>query len=211
MTSFKALTNGFIVENPIFVIVLGMCPALAVTTSLINALGMGIATAFVLVCANVLISVIKSIVPDKVRIPCYIVVIAAFVTIVDLSMQAYTPDLSKSLGIFIPLIVVNCLPLQRAEAFAGKQNIWLSFLDGIGMGVGFTIALALIGVIREILGTGLLGAGQLGPLTLPGIQVLPHAYSASPMLGAILAPGAFLTMGFLMAIINKLKAKYGIA
>ena len=199
MSAIHELTKGLVKENPIFVIVLGMCPTLAVTTSVVNALGMGAATTFVLLFSNVLISMIKSVIPNEVRIPCYVVVIAAFVTIIDLAMQAYTPALSKSLGIFIPLIVVNCIILGRAEAFAAKNNVINSAFDGIGMGIGFTLALVVVAVIRE-----LIGAGQL-----LGIQILPKSYQ--PVLVLILAPGAFFTMGYLMAFINRLKKKYGIA
>ncbi|MEF3693840.1 MAG: electron transport complex subunit E [Candidatus Cloacimonadota bacterium] len=195
MNFFKELTKGLIKENPIFVIVLGMCPTLAVSTSVANALGMGMAATFVLICSNMFISLIKNVTPDKIRIPVYVVVIASFVTIVDMAMAAYVPALHKSLGIFIPLIVVNCIILGRAEAFANKNNMINSIADGIGMGLGFTLSLTVIATIREILGNG----------TWLNIRVLPTTYS--PMLVAILAPGAFITLGFLMALMNMLKEK----
>jgi electron transport complex protein RnfE len=184
MSFIKELSKGIVKENPIFVIVLGMCPTLAVSTSVQNALGMGLAATFVLMCSNMIISLIKDITPEKIRIPIYIVVIAAFVTIVDMAMAAYVPDLHKSLGIFIPLIVVNCIILGRAEAFASKNNILNSLADAIGMGAGFTLSLTVVATIREILGNG----------TWLNIQVLPKTYQ--PMLVAILAPGAFITLGF---------------
>ena len=193
MSFIKELSKGIVKENPIFVIVLGMCPTLAVSTSVQNALGMGLAATFVLMCSNMIISLIKDITPEKIRIPIYIVVIAAFVTIVDMAMAAYVPDLHKSLGIFIPLIVVNCIILGRAEAFASKNNILNSLADAIGMGAGFTLSLTVVATIREILGNG----------TWLNIQVLPKTYQ--PMLVAILAPGAFITLGFLMALINLIK------
>ena len=195
MKSQNNLTKGFVKENPIFVLVLGLCPALAVTTSAMNAIGMGLATTFVLVCSNILISLIKDLIPDKVRIPCYIVVIASFATICELIMNAYTPELFNALGIFIPLIVVNCIILGRAEAFASKNNVLNSLLDGIGMGLGFTMSLILIGSVRELLGTG----------EILGLSILPQAYKDNPMLIAILAPGAFMTMGLLMGAIRMLR------
>lgn len=198
MNALKVLTNGIIKENPTFVIVLGMCPTLAVTTSVINAIGMGLAATFVLICSNILISMIKDVVPDKIRIPCYIVVIASFVTIIDMVLAAYTPELHKSLGIFIPLIVVNCIILGRAEAFANKNTVLMSAMDGIGMGLGFTLSLSAVAAIREII-----GAGQF-----MGMNVLPQAYINQPMLVAILAPGAFITLGLLMALISIIKNKH---
>ena len=195
MSFIKELTKGIIKENPIFVIVLGMCPTLATSTSVENALGMGMAATFVLVCSNIFISLIKNITPDKIRIPVYVVVIASFVTIVDLSMAAFIPDLHKSLGLFIPLIVVNCIILGRAEAFANKNNVLNSIADGIGMSLGFTLALSVVATIREILGNG----------TWLNIKVLPETYD--PMLITLLAPGAFITLGFLMALMNMLKEK----
>jgi len=178
-----------------FVLVLGTCPTLAVSTSVINALGMGAAATFVLICSNIIISLIKGIVPSSIRIPIYIVVIAAFVSVVDMVMAAYLPALHKSLGIFIPLIVVNCIILGRAEAFASKNNMLYSLADGLGMGLGFTLALTAVATIREILGSG----------TWLGIRVMPNSYE--PMLVAILAPGAFFTLGFLMSLMNRLKEK----
>lgn len=195
MNFIKELTRGLIKENPIFVLVLGMCPTLAVTTSVINALGMGLAATFVLVCSNAIISLIKDITPSKIRIPVYVVVIAAFVSVVDMVMAAYVPALHRSLGLFIPLIVVNCIILGRAEAFASKNNVIMSIADGLGMGLGFTLSLSLVGTIREIIGTG----------TWFGIRVTPLTYD--PALIAILAPGAFITLGFLMALMNMLKER----
>ncbi|MGI6198917.1 MAG: electron transport complex subunit RsxE [Candidatus Cloacimonadaceae bacterium] len=195
MRFFSEITKGLIKENPMFVLVLGTCPTLAVSTSVINALGMGAAVTFVLICSNIIISLIKNIVPSSIRIPIYIVVIAAFVSVVDMTMAAFLPDLHKALGIFIPLIVVNCIILGRAEAFASKNNVLYSLADGIGMGLGATLALTIVATIREILGSG----------TWLGIRVMPNSYE--PMLVAILAPGAFFTLGFLMALMNRLKEK----
>jgi len=192
MSALRELTKGFYKENPVFRLALGLCPALAVSTSVQNALGMGAAATFVLLGSNVVISLLGRIIPAKVRIPCFIVVIASFVTIVELVMGAFLPELSKSLGIFIPLIVVNCIILGRAEAFASKNGLWLSILDGIGMGIGFTFAIVLIGAIREVLGDGkLMGYMVFGP----GFQ---------PVLIMILAPGAFITIGLLMGWFNLL-------
>ena len=195
MSRMNEFTKGFIKENPVFIMALGLCPTLAVTSSVMNAIGMGLAATFVLVFSNIFISLIKGFIPDKIRIPAFIVVIASFVTIVDMMMHAYLPDLHKSLGIFIPLIVVNCIILGRAEAFASKNNVINSILDGLGMGLGFTLALVVIGGIREIL-----GAGQF-----LGFNVLPSSYQ--PMLVAILAPGAFIVMGLLMGLMNRKKKK----
>lgn len=195
MKFFSELTKGIIKENPIFVIVLGMCPTLAVSTSVDNALGMGLAATFVLICSNMMISLIKGIVPAQIRIPIYIVVIAAFVSIIDMAMEAYLPDLHKALGIFIPLIVVNCIILGRAEAFASKNNVLNSMADGLGMGLGFTLSLSVVATIREILGNG----------TWLKMQVLPSTYD--PMLVAILAPGAFITLGLLMAVMSMIKER----
>lgn len=192
MNQVNNFTKGFFRENPILVLLLGTCPTLAVTSSAINGLGMGLATTFVLFMSNIFISVVKDFVPDKVRIPAFVVVIASFVTIVDLLMQAYTPALSNQLGIFIPLIVVNCIVLGRAEAFAAKNSIFSSFIDGLGMGLGFTMALATIGSIREILGAGSLFGQKFLSEGTDGILVF------------ILAPGAFITLGFLIAILKKL-------
>jgi electron transport complex protein RnfE len=191
MNQLKNFTKGFIRENPTLVLLLGMCPTLGVTTSAMNGLGMGLATTFVLVMSNLCVSAIKSLTPDKVRIPIFIVVIASFVTIVDLFMAGYAPGLHKQLGIFIPLIVVNCIVLGRAEAFASKNNILSSVIDGAGMGVGFTLALTVLGSIRELLGNGSI----FGFKFIPGDAILIF----------ILQPGAFLTLGFLIALVNRLK------
>ncbi len=195
MSFIKELSKGIIKDNPTFVLVLGMCPTLAVTTSVVNALGMGLAATFVLICSNIIISLIKNITPSKIRIPVYIVVIAAVVSTVDMVMSPYLPALHKSLGLFIPLIVVNCIILGRAEAFASKNNVFLSIADAIGMGLGFTLSLSVVATIREILGAG----------TWLGMRVVASNYD--PMLIAILAPGAFITLGFLMALMNMLKEK----
>jgi electron transport complex protein RnfE len=191
MNQLDNFTKGFFRENPILVLLLGTCPTLAVTSSAINGLGMGLATTFVLFMSNVFISVVKDFVPDKVRIPAFVVVIASFVTVVDLLMQAYTPGLSKQLGIFIPLIVVNCIVLGRAEAFAAKNTVFSSFIDGLGMGLGFAMALTVIGGIREMLGAG----------SIFGYKFISE--SADGILVFILAPGAFITLGFLIAILKK--------
>lgn len=191
----KVFKNGLINENPTFVQVIGMCPTLAVTTSGTNGLGMGLATTAVLLCANVVISLMRKIVPDKIRIPAFVVVIATFTTIVGMLLKAYLPALDKSLGLFIPLIVVNCLILARAESFASKNNAGLAAVDGIGMGLGFALALTILGAVREILGNGtLFGMGLFGA-------------SFQPALLFILPPGAFLTLGFLLAAFNKLNSK----
>jgi electron transport complex protein RnfE len=192
MNQLNNFTKGFLRENPILVLLLGTCPTLAVTSSAINGMGMGFATTFVLFMSNVFISVVKDFVPDKVRIPAFVVVIASFVTIVDLLMQAYTPALSNQLGIFIPLIVVNCIVLGRAEAFACKNNIFSSFIDGLGMGLGFTLALVAIGSIREMLGAGSIFGFKFINETADGILIF------------ILAPGAFITLGFIIAILKKI-------
>ena len=192
---FSIISKGFIKENPIFVMLLGMCPTLGTTTSAGNGLGMGLATLFVLVMSNIFISLLKNIIPDKIRIPAFIVVIATFVTIVDLTMHAFIPDLYKSLGLFIPLIVVNCIVLGRAEAFASKNNVFNSFLDGLGMGLGFTLALTILGSVREILGSG----------KIFGINL--HIFKSDGMLVFILAPGAFLALGYIIATINKITKK----
>lgn len=191
MNQWKNFTKGFLKENPTFIIVLGTCPTLAVTSSASNALGMGLATTFVLVGSNLVISLIKDLIPDKVRIPSYVVVIAAFVTIVELVMKAYTPSLSKSLGIFIPLIVVNCIVLGRAEAFANKNNVLSSIVDGVGMGLGFTFALLILGSIREFLGSG----------SVFNIRIYSESFV---MLLFVLAPGAFIVYGYVMAIVQKI-------
>jgi electron transport complex protein RnfE len=196
MSNFKYLTNGFIKENPTFVLVLGTCPTLAVTTAAMNGIGMGAATTFVLVFSNLMIAALKNYIPDKVRIAAFILVIATFVTIVDLVMKAYTPDLYKTLGIFIPLIVVNCIILGRAEAFAQKNAVLPAILDGLGMGIGFTLAITLMGGIREILGNG----------SIFDIRLVSQ--DTRTILMFILPPGAFLTYGYLIAIMNSLKRKY---
>ena len=192
--AMKTLTNGILKENPTFVLVLGMCPTLATTTSAINGMSMGLATMFVLICSNIVISLLKNLIPDKVRIPAFIVVIATFVTLVQLLMQAYLPAIYDVLGLFIPLIVVNCIVLGRAEAFAAKNSVGLSALDGIGMGLGFTLALTLLGAIRELFGTG----------ACFGVHLFPDNYGA---LVFVLAPGAFIALAYLMVIINKLQKK----
>ncbi len=198
---FKTLVNGLIKENPTFVLFLGMCPTLAVTTGVINAIGMGLSTMAVLVCSNLVISLLRKFIPDKIRIAAYVVIIAGFVTIVEMVMKAYTPALSNSLGIYIPLIVVNCIILGRAEAFANSHGPLVSIADGIGMGLGFTCSLTLIGSVREILGAG----------TFAGISVFGSAFKPASIM--ILPPGAFLTLGCLLAIINiiakRRKAKEG--
>ena len=193
MNNFKVLMNGIIKENPTFVLLLGMCPTLGTTSSAINGMGMGLATMAVLVCSNIVISCIKNIVPDMVRIPSFIVVIASLVTILQMVMQAFVPGLYATLGLFIPLIVVNCLILGRAEAFAAKNNVLASLCDGVGIGIGFTLALTLLGMVRELLGNG----------SFFGIQLLPSSMS---MLVFVLAPGAFITLGLLIAIVNKIKS-----
>lgn len=191
MNQWSNFTKGFIKENPVLVLLLGLCPTLGVTTSAMNGLGMGLATTFVLTMSNLVIALIKNQVPAKVRIPIFIVVIASFVTIVDLFMAGYAPSLHKQLGIFIPLIVVNCIVLGRAEAFASKNNLISAVIDGVGMGLGFAFALTILGSIREILGSGSI----FGLKFIPGDAVLIF----------ILQPGAFLTLGFMIALINKLK------
>lgn len=192
-------SKGFLKENAVFVMLLGLCPALAVTSSAFNGLGMGLATTFVLVNANIVVSLVKNLIPDKVRIPSFIVIIASFVTIVDLSMAGFLPALHEQLGIFIPLIVVNCLVLGRAEAFASKNNTWSSIIDGFGMGLGFAFALTLLGAVRE-----LLGAGSVFGISIP---IFPTTEDGSPitMLLFVLAPGAFIALGYLIALLNKLK------
>ena len=188
----ERLKNGIITENPTFVQMLGMCPTLAVTSSAINGLGMGLTTMVILTMSNFMISLLRKLIPDKVRIPAYIVIIASFVTIVQFVLQAYIPSLNDSLGIFIPLIVVNCIILGRAESYASKNPVIPSIFDGIGMGFGFTIALTLLGAVREFLGTG----------KIFNLTILPEEYG---MLIFVLAPGAFIALGYLIAIINSLK------
>ena len=191
--NLKFFTDGLIKNNPTFVLVLGMCPTLATTTSAANGLGMGVATLFVLVMSNIVISLLKNLIPDKVRIPAYIVVISSFVTVVQLLMQAYVQDLYNTLGVFIPLIVVNCIILGRAEAFASKHNVWESMLDGLGIGLGFTGALTLVGIVREVL-----GAGEVFGLDI---------WQGDGALIFILSPGAFFVLGYLMILFRKLTTK----
>ena len=192
MSKLKILMNGIIKENPTFVLLLGMCPTLGTTSSALNGMSMGLATMFVLICSNIVISALKNLIPDMVRIPAFIVVIATFVTVVQMCMEAFVPALYASLGLFIPLIVVNCIVLGRAEAFAAKNGIIPSAIDGLGMGLGFTMALTLLGAVRELLGTG-----KLFNLTL-----MPEQYGS---LIFVLAPGAFIALGYLVAIVNKLR------
>ena len=192
MNYFKIISNGIIKENPTFVLLLGMCPTLATTTSSINGMSMGLATMFVLVCSNIVVSLIKSLTPDKVRIPVFVVVIASFVTILQMCLKAYLPEINKSLGLFIPLIVVNCVILRRAEAFACKNGPVASLCDGIGIGLGFTLGLTLLGTVREFFGAG----------SIFGFTLLPETYN---VLLFILPPGAFISLGYLIAIVNKLK------
>jgi Na+-translocating ferredoxin:NAD+ oxidoreductase subunit E len=196
MKNLKFLTEGLVKSNPTFVLVLGACPTLAVTTAAMNGIGMGAATTFVLVCSNFLIATLKNVIPDKVRIAAFILIIATFVTIVDMVMKAYTPDLYNTLGIFIPLIVVNCIILGRAEAFAQKNRILPSILDGLGMGLGFTLAITLIAGIRELLGNGSIFDFKLINDEIPTILLF------------ILPPGAFFTYGYLIALMNKIRMKY---
>jgi electron transport complex protein RnfE len=191
MSQLQNFTKGFIKENPILVLVLGTCPTLATTSSSLNGMGMGIATTFVLIGSNVVISMLSNLIPDKVRIPAFVVIIASFVTIVDLLMQAYVPELYEKLGIFIPLIVVNCIVLGRAEAYASKNTVLSSFIDGFGMGLGFTMALGILGAFREIVGSG---------------AIFGHKFiSGDGILVFILAPGAFIALGYLIALINRIK------
>jgi len=191
MNQLQNFTKGFFKENPILVLVLGTCPTLATSTSVMNGMGMGIATTFVLIGSNVVIAMLSGVIPDKVRIPAFVVIIASFVTVVDLLMQAYTPDLYETLGIFIPLIVVNCIVLGRAEAYASKNSIWSSFIDGAGMGLGFTMALGILGAFREIVGSG---------------SIMGHKFiQGDGILVFILAPGAFWALGYLIALINRFK------
>ncbi len=192
MNNWSNFTKGFIKENPVFVLLLGMCPTLGTTTSAINGLGMGLATAFVLVMSNLVISLVKNLIPDKVRIPAFIVIIASFVTVVDLLLAGFLPALHEQLGLFIPLIVVNCIVLGRAEAFASKNNVFSSVIDGLGMGLGFAFALLILGATREILGSGaIFGYKFIG--------------DNDGMLFFVLAPGAFLALGYIIAIINSLR------
>lgn len=193
MSKFSLITKGFVKDNPTFVLVLGMCPTLATTTSAMNGLEMGLATMFVLVLSNIAISLVAPAVPDKVRIPSYIVIIATFVTVLQLLMQAYVPAVYETLGLFIPLIVVNCIVLGRAEAFANKNSVIDSACDGLGIGLGFTMSLTVIGIVREILGSG----SVFGWKFIPGDGILAF----------VMAPGAFLVLGYLMVLFNKFLAK----
>lgn len=195
MNNFKELTKGILKENPIFVQFLGMCATLAVSTSVINGIGMGLSTTVVLVASNIIISLIRNYIPNKVRIAAYIIVIAGCVTAVEMALKAFVPEISKSLGIFIPLIVVNCIILGRAEAFASKNGVLKSSLDGIGMGLGFTLALCILGTIREILGNG----------TFLGIQVFGDGFQPATIF--ILPPGAFIVLGCVLAVINIISAR----
>ena len=192
--NLKILFNGIIKDNPVFVLLLGMCPTLATTSSGINGMSMGLATMFVLICSNIVISLLKNLIPDLVRIPAFIVVIATFVTIVEMMMNAFLPALADSLGIFIPLIVVNCIVLGRAEAFAAKNNVLSSLFDGIGIGLGFTLALTVLGVMREFLGSG----------KMFSVSIFPEDYGMTLF---VLAPGAFIALGYLVAVFNKLQRK----
>ena len=192
MSNLKVLINGIVNENPTFVLMLGMCPTLGTTSSAINGMSMGLATAFVLICSNTVIAAVKNVIPNMVRIPSFIVIIASFVTLLQMVMQAYVPDLYKTLGLFIPLIVVNCIVLGRAEAFASKNGPVSSFFDGLGIGLGFTFALTLLGAVRELLGTG----------KMFNLSLVPEDYG---MLLFVLAPGAFIALGFLVAIVNRFR------
>jgi electron transport complex protein RnfE len=193
MNQWKNFSKGFIKENAVFALFLGLCPTLGVTTSAINGLGMGLATTFVLIMSNLVVSLVKSLIPDKVRIPAFIVIIATFVTVVELVMKGYVPSLFDALGLFIPLIVVNCLVLGRAEAFASKNTVWSSLVDGAGMGLGFTMALTVLGAVRELLGSG----------AFFGMKLI----SGDAMLLFILPPGAFIALGYLIVLANMIKEK----
>ena len=213
----KEFTKGLIAENPVLRLVLGTCPTLATSTSVANAIGMGVAATIVLICSNMAISLLRKVIPSKVRIPAYIVIIASFVTIVQMLVKAFVPALDESLGVFLPLIVVNCIILGRAEAFAGKNSVIASAVDGVGMGVGFTMALCCMAAIREVLGAGtfLVGIKDLlavfGDLSWNGFEIIKegNALGLSPMLIFILAPGGFFTFGILMACANKIAEKKG--
>jgi electron transport complex protein RnfE len=193
MDQWKNFSKGFLKENAVFTLFLGLCPTLGVTTSAVNGLGMGLATTFVLVMSNLVVSIIKNLIPDKVRIPAFIVIIASFVTVVELVMKGYVPALFDALGLFIPLIVVNCLVLGRAEAFASKNSVWSSLVDGMGMGLGFTMALTVLGTVRELLGSG----------AFFGMKLI----SGDALLLFILPPGAFIALGYLIVLANMLKEK----
>ena len=195
MTKLQLITKGLVKENPTFVLMLGMCPTLGTTTSAINGMSMGIATMFVLIMSNIVVSLVKNVIPGKVRIPSFIVIIASFVTVVQLVMQAYVPDLYNTLGVFIPLIVVNCIILGRAEAFASKHGPFASMLDGLGIGLGFTCSLTLLGIVREVLGSGSVFGAKFLPAGMDGMMVF------------VLAPGAFIALGYLLVLFNKFTAK----
>ena len=195
----KEFIKGLWDEIPVFRVVLGMCPTIAVTTSVMNGIGMGIAATFVLLCSNIAVAALRNVIPDKVRIPCYIVIAATFTTIVDLMMNGFAHELHKNLGIFIPLIVVNCIILGRAEAFAGKNSVWLSIADALGMGTGFTFALMIVGGIREVIGNGSLTVWGTWAWQVPG--------GYQPLLILILAPGGFITLGCILALMNRIEAR----
>lgn len=197
MSLKRDFTAGILRENPVFKLALGLCPFLAVTTSVENALGMGAAATFVLVCSNFLVSLFRKVIPSKVRIPCYIIIIATFVTLVDMLMHAFVPVLHQSLGLFIPLIVVNCIILGRAEGFANRNPVINSVADGIGMGLGFTLAMVILASFRELLGNG----------TWLNMNILGTAYQNQPLLIAILAPGAFILLAFIMGFLNILEVR----
>ncbi|MBU1077504.1 MAG: electron transport complex subunit E [Spirochaetes bacterium] len=200
MSSIKEFTKGIIKENPTFILMLGLCPTLAVSVTVINGIGMGIATMFVLLGSNIIVSLLRKVIPDKIRIPSYIVIIATFVTIVDYTLNAYVPSLHKELGIFIPLIVVNCIILGRAEAFANKNSLFRSVMDALGMGLGFTFSLIFIALVREVLGSGTI---TLKLQDFGWIWKVP----IKPMAIMVLPPGAFITIGILMGILNSVMKK----
>lgn len=195
MNKLQLITKGLIKENPTFVLLLGMCPTLGTTTSAVNGMSMGLATMFVLIMSNIVVSLVKNVIPAKVRIPSFIVIIASFVTVVQLVMQAYVPDLYNTLGVFIPLIVVNCIILGRAEAFASKHGPFASMLDGLGIGLGFTCSLTLLGIVREMLGAGSVFGAKFLPAGTDGILIF------------VLAPGAFIALGYLLVLFNKFTAR----
>ena len=200
MNAFKEFNKGILKENPVLTLVIGLCPALAVSSSANDALGMGIASTFVLVMSSLVVSMLRKIIPSEIRIPIFIIIISTFVTIIDYTMQAYQPELYANLGVFVPLIVVNCLVLGRAEAFASKNGVWISVVDALGMGLGFALALTVLGAIREVLGNGTLTLFNYQFFTLEGT-------SFKPALIMIMPPGAFLTLGFLMALQKRLNEK----
>jgi electron transport complex protein RnfE len=201
----KDLTRGILAENPTFRLLLGMCPTLAISTSVMNGIGMGLAATFVLIGSNLIISLVRSFIPDKIRIPCYITIIAMFVTVVDLVMAGFTPALHETLGIFIPLIVVNCIILQRAESFASKKPVINSIADGLGMGLGFTLALTVLSLIRETLGTGAVLAAP--DFNFAGLRIIPEEFKA---LIVVMAPGGFITLGLVLGFINWLTRRVGV-